>query len=505
MQAVAQFLADEQGVLQGVNAGQHDQDLVPADPGDDVTVAHDAPDPTGRLDQQGVPRGMAQRVVDLLERVDVAERHGDRYTAFAGQQNPQPGERLIPVEQSRQLIGASPPVEFGQRLHLGLDVTAPTNEVHDAVGAGDHAQVGFDPAGMTGAVEQSQPHRGAQSVPGLAERGEPGFPVDWRDEVDDVAAQVGLRRSAKDRGHSLRNPLDDAVQVEPEDHVRGVLGEQAVALLGIGDELGGLLALRHVAHGQAEVVTDPHCPDVESPDDVWMSRTDEDGRVLDQCLAGLDRSGELVDERLTVPWHPLQCDVEDLLACDARMGQCSIVGFLEAKVDDFPRVIPDGADQEVRVDHRVHDGLQPSAVGLRGGLAAAILRLRVAQRLFDLHLSRDVDDLCHQIARPPSLIAHARHRDVPPDDRLIRTQEPLQQPVGVPPAGQDVIDQRDVSVQIARVGQGLPGGVAQGHLVAVEQLAQRLVDSQELTGGGDQTHADGRVLHRIAEAVFGLT
>ena len=66
------------GVAQGVL--QH-HELVAAEAGDDVGAAHGRAQPVGDRAQQLVAAGMAQRVVDLLELVEVDEVDGERPAA----------------------------------------------------------------------------------------------------------------------------------------------------------------------------------------------------------------------------------------------------------------------------------------------------------------------------------------------------------------------------------------------------------------------------------------
>ena len=61
-----------------VDARQHDRELVAAQPGDDVLRAHGMPQPAGDGDEQRVADGVAERVVDDLEVVDVDEQHAER-------------------------------------------------------------------------------------------------------------------------------------------------------------------------------------------------------------------------------------------------------------------------------------------------------------------------------------------------------------------------------------------------------------------------------------------
>ena len=65
--------------------GRHDRDeLVAAQPGERERVGQLRPHPVGDLAQQLVPDVVAERVVDLLEAVDVDEQQADRLAAGRG-------------------------------------------------------------------------------------------------------------------------------------------------------------------------------------------------------------------------------------------------------------------------------------------------------------------------------------------------------------------------------------------------------------------------------------
>src|SRR5581483_8198073 len=79
-----------------------------AEPGDGVGRAHDPLQPAGHLDEEVVADGVAQRVVDDLEPVEVEEEHGDPARPWPA---PGPGQRLAelvheqpPVRQPRQRV-----------------------------------------------------------------------------------------------------------------------------------------------------------------------------------------------------------------------------------------------------------------------------------------------------------------------------------------------------------------------------------------------------------------
>ena len=65
-----------------MDAGEHDTELVPAQPRQRVHVANSSGKPLGKGDQQPVTVGVAQGVIDLLEPVEVD--HRDRAGSLLG-------------------------------------------------------------------------------------------------------------------------------------------------------------------------------------------------------------------------------------------------------------------------------------------------------------------------------------------------------------------------------------------------------------------------------------
>jgi hypothetical protein len=112
----------QQGVQITVAAGgngHRDDELVPTDPGQQVSGVRAGLEPTGHRDQQRVPDVVPQLVVDVLEPVEVDEHHGQA-PAGAGQAQAdlmQVLEEGGPVEQPGQLVLAGPAGHaHGQRL-----------------------------------------------------------------------------------------------------------------------------------------------------------------------------------------------------------------------------------------------------------------------------------------------------------------------------------------------------------------------------------------------------
>ena len=59
------------------DVGAHDDELVAAHPADGVARAHGGRHALGRLDEHEVAGAVAERVVDDLEPVEVADEHAD--------------------------------------------------------------------------------------------------------------------------------------------------------------------------------------------------------------------------------------------------------------------------------------------------------------------------------------------------------------------------------------------------------------------------------------------
>ncbi|MNR29101.1 hypothetical protein D3C85_1464670 [compost metagenome] len=68
-----------------VGAGQQQHELVAADARDRILFAHHRAQPLGDLHQQGVAHAVTQRIVDMLEMVQVQEDRGQRRVVVARQ------------------------------------------------------------------------------------------------------------------------------------------------------------------------------------------------------------------------------------------------------------------------------------------------------------------------------------------------------------------------------------------------------------------------------------
>ena len=77
-------LACHPGRAMGIGAWQQQDELVPAQAGHGVLVAHHSTQPFGNLDQQGIAHAVSQRVVHVLEMVQVQEDHCQRRVVLLG-------------------------------------------------------------------------------------------------------------------------------------------------------------------------------------------------------------------------------------------------------------------------------------------------------------------------------------------------------------------------------------------------------------------------------------
>ena len=88
------------------DAGADDDELVAADPRDGVRGAHGGGQAGSEREQDGVAGGVAERVVDQLEPVEIErqDRDVDALTLPAGERVREPVERQRPVRQRGQRI-----------------------------------------------------------------------------------------------------------------------------------------------------------------------------------------------------------------------------------------------------------------------------------------------------------------------------------------------------------------------------------------------------------------
>ena len=94
-------------LLGRARAREQHRELVAAEAGEDVVGAQDAAQARADLGEHGVAGVMAERVVELLEAVDVDDQQRQRLVvcARAGQMRAQPAAELAAVGQAGELVG----------------------------------------------------------------------------------------------------------------------------------------------------------------------------------------------------------------------------------------------------------------------------------------------------------------------------------------------------------------------------------------------------------------
>jgi len=103
------------GFERAVQIGCENQELVAAEPTDDVALAHAVIDTGGDLGDEGVAGRMSAGIVDLLEPIEVQHQHRDHGPVSLGAGKFVLGvlDEQVPVRQTSQLV------EIRQRLHFG--------------------------------------------------------------------------------------------------------------------------------------------------------------------------------------------------------------------------------------------------------------------------------------------------------------------------------------------------------------------------------------------------
>ena len=247
--------------------GKADDELIAAQPGDDVGAAHDREQPPGGLAQHGVAGVVAVHVVDVLETIEVEEGDGD-VLAVALCPGQLSSEKLVEeaaVGESCQRVAQG---EGGQvRLQLTQFGHVPADALQTAADGGDlhlpdhdravgMAIVEVDPIGQRLAVER--PGDCGESVV-----------VDDVDQSAEVLEEVRRRKS--------EDPFDrraDVVEVrewigdETPHHVGGSISQFAEPCFALGQVQLGDVAPGDISTdsqdfgpvGRRQVLIDPFHP-----------------------------------------------------------------------------------------------------------------------------------------------------------------------------------------------------------------------------------------------------
>ena len=190
-----------------VDARQHHRELVAAQPRDDVLRAHGMPEPAGHGDEQRVADGVAERVVDDLEVVEVDEQDAERLRA-GRELGAQALHEQQPVGQLGERVVVGLMVELLlQRVQLRDGLLEPVVLQCHAGVVGEH----FEQAAILDAVAAFEPE-----------------PVREHDDAD----QAALARQHGDHGVPDPAPLQESGERRRERDHRGVRVDQRGELLG---------------------------------------------------------------------------------------------------------------------------------------------------------------------------------------------------------------------------------------------------------------------------------
>jgi hypothetical protein len=171
--------------------------------------------------------------------------------------------------------------------------------------------------------------------------------------------------------------------------------------------------------------------------------------------------------------------------------------------------------EAVEVEHRQRGVLGVAGAALDLALqllleAAAVRKARervvlglVAQLLLQLAALGEVLDLADEVERPAVFVGRERDRQQRPDHAPVGVDVALVHLVGRAAAGEHVVDQREVRVEVVGVREVLEREPQQLLLGVADELAQRLVDVEPLALEPHERHADRRVVERGAELLRG--
>nr|GEU28653.1 hypothetical protein [Tanacetum cinerariifolium] len=228
--------------------GQHHHELVAAMAADGIDAAHAAHQPLRRLAQQQVAHVVAQRVVDVLETVEVDEQHGHHAVVTARRR-----QRLVqPIEQQHAVGQVGQHVVLGQVAGAGLEPAARGHAVHQrqvdcqllALACGDlaHDRVQQAPVIVGNGREQHvdpefaavapqaapvEPHVdllvGARGQPDKRRRRQHAAHLLQRGKVSQAVAEHERRRRAPEHAQRARIDVDETLAVDERECVAGVL------------------------------------------------------------------------------------------------------------------------------------------------------------------------------------------------------------------------------------------------------------------------------------------
>ncbi len=111
-------------------------------------------------------------------------------------------------------------------------------------------------------------------------------------------------------------------------------------------------------------------------------------------------------------------------------------------------------------------------------------------------LDGDVDDLADEVQRGAVLPAQQRDRQVAPHHRAVGVQVALEHAVAAPLAGEGLLEEVEVGLEVGGVGDLREGQHAQLVLGVAQHRAQRPVRGEQLPRRADDRHPHGRVFER---------
>ena len=235
LQAVDDALGEHRSLVERHHGILQHHELVAAEAGDHVAFAHDRAQPLGDRDEQEVAARMAERVVDLLELVEIDEVHGAHLLRRAG------GKRVVhaaaqdgAVGQSGERVEARKVVDLGLRdLALG-DVLADQHHaavLHRLDGELERASVvQVDDEGVAFGAGEANVEIVHQAF-GLIGRDQPAVGADGHELLRREALQLEVRRQAEVLVEPLVGDDDAPLGVEHAQGVRHVV-ERGVEALG---------------------------------------------------------------------------------------------------------------------------------------------------------------------------------------------------------------------------------------------------------------------------------
>jgi hypothetical protein len=218
-------------VLRAARRREEDDEFVAPDARDRVDRTQDASQPGADLGEQGVARRVPVRIVDVLEAIQVDEKHreGPAFPFRGPDRLLQPVSQQEAVGQTRERVVQRLMLESGQVLAPLADVPEDGHPVHRPSSAGGHRH-DFHLERVLRTIRTGRAHLALER---LADReGAPGrrHGVAWRDVEEVERLAQSLRR-----GNSGELPESLVRERDPRTRRRGAAGQDHDALRGVVD------------------------------------------------------------------------------------------------------------------------------------------------------------------------------------------------------------------------------------------------------------------------------